>query len=149
MQCLLGKPTGPSFTTLLLLTALLMASTWQVAQGLLSARTASCQFPSGGRVFSSEGLMGSVTSLAGISGLSSFPPAQTHLTDFESLQTHSVDTSRGGNLVQKQRWASQRRSWSLGQRVLPGSTARLPCQTPSYTGRCKGTTTHQKIIIVH
>lgn len=45
VQHLLGKSTGPSFTTLLLLTALLIASTWQAAQSLLSARTASCRFP--------------------------------------------------------------------------------------------------------
>lgn len=42
------------------------ANTWQVAQGLLSARTASCRFPGTGCVFSSEGPVGSVTSLAGI-----------------------------------------------------------------------------------
>lgn len=89
------------------------ARTWQAAQGLLSARTASCQFPSTGRVFSSESLVGSVTSLAGISGLSSFPLVQTHLADkrgFESLQTHSVAPSRGRNLAQSilvKAWATR------------------------------------------
>lgn len=82
--------TLPSFTTQPLPAAPLLANTWQAAQGLLSARPASHRFPGTGCVFSFEGPRSSVTSLAGISGLRSFPPVQTHLADkrgFESLQT--------------------------------------------------------------
>lgn len=136
----------PSFT-LPLSTAPLLVNTWQAAHGLLSARTASCRFPSTHRVLSSEGLVGSVTSLAGILGLSSFPPVQTHLADkrgFESLQTHSVADSRPGNLTQEHGLASQRRPGPPRQGVLPGRTAWLPCLAPSSCGqsRCKGTSAH-------
>lgn len=90
LQHLSAKLMGPclSFNTLHLLTDPILASPWKVAHGLLSARTASCRFPRTGRVFSSEGPVGSVTPLAGGSGLRSFPPIQTHLADkrgFESL----------------------------------------------------------------
>ena len=74
-----------------------------------------------------------MTSLAGISGLSSFPPVQTHLadkTDFECLKTHSMDLSRGGNIVQKQYQASEQRSGPLVSEsclaVLPTSHAKHP-----------------------
>lgn len=89
----------PSFTTVPLPTALLLANTWQEAQGLQSARTASCRFPGTGCTSSSEGLVGSVTFLAGILRRRSFPAVQTHLADkrgFESLQTHSVARSCSG-----------------------------------------------------